>query len=94
MSHTQARIAKPVSCERSLKQIVLPQCDGACLVAIRYGSKPEPGVIKAMRLLLVLVLALKKFSLSSPVFLCPQKSTLLNSNARRWGFVSRKQSIN
>ena len=31
--------------------------------------------------LLVLVLALKKFSLGSPVSLCPQKSTLLNSNS-------------
>ena len=80
MSQTQARIAKRVSCERSLKQIVVPQCESAYLAPMWLGSKPEPGVISAMRLLLVLVLALKKFSLSSPVFLCSQKSTLLNSN--------------
>ena len=32
--------------------------------------------------MLVLILALKKFSPGSLVFLCPQKSTLLNSNSK------------
>ena len=47
----------------------------------RPDSLPRLGVICGLSLLLVLVLAPRGFSSSTPVFLSPQKPTLLNSNS-------------
>ena len=44
------------------------------------GLIPGPGVICGLSLLLVLVPAPRVFSPGFPIFLPPQKSTLLNSN--------------
>ena len=59
--------------------------DGAVVRVLAYhqcgpGSIPGPSVICGVSLLLVLILAPRVFSPGSPVFLPPQKSTLLNSN--------------
>ena len=44
------------------------------------GSIPGLGVICGLSLLLVLILALRDFSLGSPIFPSPQKPSFLNSN--------------
>ena len=50
------------------------------------GSIPVPGFICELSMLLVLILAPSVFLGCSPVFLPPQKSTLLNSNSiwKQW----------
>ena len=45
------------------------------------GSIPGLGIICGLSLLVVLILALRGFSLGTPVFPSPQKPTLLNSNS-------------
>ena len=59
--------------------------DGAVVRALASqqcgpGSIPGLGTICGLSLLLVLVFALRGFSLGSPVFPFPQKPTFLNSN--------------
>jgi len=58
--------------------------DGAVVTALTShqcvpGSIPGPSVICGLRLLLVFFSALRGFSLGTPVFTYPQKSTLSNS---------------
>ena len=55
--------------------------ESACLPPMWPGLTPGPGVICGLKLLLVLVLASRGFSLGTPVFPFPQKPTHSNSNS-------------